>query len=66
MYLLVADGYWRTATFTDFLQSVSTIDGRAVSVGPFEGPEPGADPDAFIHEMREQMQIALVGLRSRV
>lgn len=66
VYLLVADGYWRTATLADFLQSVSTIDGRAVSVGPFESPEPGADPGAFIDQMREQMRISLAELRSRV
>ena len=64
VYLLVADGYWRTARLTDFLQSVSAIEGRAVLLGPFESPEPRTDPDAFIEEMREQMRIALAGLRS--
>ena len=64
VYLLVADGYWRTARLSDFLHFVSAIEGKSVVVGPFEGPEPGTDPDVFIEEMRERMRIALAGLRS--
>jgi 1-acyl-sn-glycerol-3-phosphate acyltransferase len=63
VYLLVTDGYWRSARLVDFIANVSTIDGRSVALGPFEGPEPGADPEAFISEMREHMVAALASLR---
>ena len=66
IHLLVADGYWRSARLTDFIESVSKIDGRAVTLGPFESPEPGADPEPFIAEMRVRMQAALNELRARV
>jgi 1-acyl-sn-glycerol-3-phosphate acyltransferase len=65
VYLMVADGYWRSARLTDFLSSISTVDGRAVVVGPFESPERGADMDRFIEDMRRRMQEALAGLRAR-
>jgi 1-acyl-sn-glycerol-3-phosphate acyltransferase len=63
VYLMVADGYWRIRRLKDLLDSVSTIDGRAVVVGPFESPDKSGDMDAFLDEMRRQMQLALAGLR---
>jgi 1-acyl-sn-glycerol-3-phosphate acyltransferase len=65
VYVLVADGYWRSARLVDFIKNVSTIDGRSVAVGPFDSPEPGADPEPFIAEMREHMVAALASLRER-
>jgi 1-acyl-sn-glycerol-3-phosphate acyltransferase len=64
VHLLVADGYWRSARLVDFIANVSRIHGRAVTLGPFEGPEPGTDPEAFITEMRERMVAGLAALRS--
>ena len=65
VYLLVTDGYWRSARLKDFLGSVGTIDGRAVLLGPFESPDKGGDMDAFVTEMRRQMRVGLAGLRGR-
>ena len=65
VYLLVADGYWKTARLVDFIANVKDIDGRAVALGPFDGPEPGADPEQFIVEMRARMVGALASLRAR-
>ncbi|MSR36388.1 MAG: 1-acyl-sn-glycerol-3-phosphate acyltransferase [Gemmatimonadetes bacterium] len=64
VYLLVVDGYWESARLVDFMENVSTIEGRAVALGPFDGPEPGADPERFIAEMRERMIRALASLRA--
>ena len=64
VYLLVADGFWQTARLTDFMKDVSSIDSRSAVVGPFVGPEPGADPGPFIAELRVRMVAALAGLRS--
>jgi 1-acyl-sn-glycerol-3-phosphate acyltransferase len=64
VYLLVADGYWRSARMVDFLENVSTVHGRTVALGPFEGPEPGDDPEPFIDEMRGRMIEALAALRA--
>jgi 1-acyl-sn-glycerol-3-phosphate acyltransferase len=63
VYILVADGYWRSARLVDFIAKVSHIDGRAIVLGPFVGPEPGADPERFIAEMRERMVEGLAALR---
>jgi 1-acyl-sn-glycerol-3-phosphate acyltransferase len=64
VYLLVADGYWRSARMVDFLENVSTVHGRTVALGPFEGPEPGVDPEPFIDEMRGRMVEALAAVRA--
>ena len=64
VYLLVADGYWQNARLVDFLDHIHHIDGRSAALGPFEGPEPGTDPDAFIADMRARMIDALAALRS--
>ncbi len=66
VYLMVTDGYWKSARLTDFMSNVATIDGRAVAVGRFQGPEPGSDPEPFIYEMRERMVTALAALRTGV
>ena len=64
VYLLVADGFWQAAKLPDFVRAVHTIDSRSAVVGPFQSPEPGADPSAFIAEMHTRMAAALTGLRS--
>jgi 1-acyl-sn-glycerol-3-phosphate acyltransferase len=64
VYLLVVDGYWKTAKLVDFLDHVSRIDGRAVALGPFQGPGPGEDPEPFIIDMRQRMIAALESLRA--
>ena len=64
VYVMVADGYWKNAKLVDFLEHISSIDGRSLAVGPFQGPDPGADPEPFITEMRAQMAGALRTLRA--
>ena len=64
VYLMVADGLWQTARLTDFMKKVSSIDSRSAVIGPFVGPDPGADAEPFIAEMRARMEAALVGLRA--
>jgi 1-acyl-sn-glycerol-3-phosphate acyltransferase len=64
VYVMVADGYWKTARLVDFLEQISSIDGHSLALGPFEGPEPGTDPEPFIAEMRARMVEALHTLRA--
>ena len=64
VYLLVADGFWQAAKLPDFVRTVDTIDSRSAVVGPFQSPDPVADPTAFIQEMHMRMAAALTGLRS--
>jgi 1-acyl-sn-glycerol-3-phosphate acyltransferase len=63
VYLFVVDGFWRSARLADFLSNVSTIDGSALVLGPFESPDRGADQEAFITDMRTRMQEGLATLR---
>lgn len=63
VYLLVADGYWKNAKLVDFLD-MQAIHGRALVLGPFEGPEPGADPERFVADMRQRMMDGLERLRA--
>jgi 1-acyl-sn-glycerol-3-phosphate acyltransferase len=64
VYVLVADGFWRTARLADFLESVSTVRGRCVVLGPYTSPEPGEPVDGFIDDMRARMEEGLRSLRS--
>jgi 1-acyl-sn-glycerol-3-phosphate acyltransferase len=64
VYILVADGFWQVARLPDFVRNVGTIDSRSAVFGPFQGPEPGADPEPFIAEMRARMEAGVAGLRA--
>lgn len=64
VYLLVADGFWQAARMHDFMEGVSSIDGRVTTVGPLEGPDPGQDPEGHIASWRRQMEEALERLRA--
>ena len=64
VFLMVADGFWRSASLADFARTVSGIEGRSVALGPFGGPDPEADPEPFIADMRARMETALASLRS--
>lgn len=63
VYVLVADGFWRAARLSDFLEHVSSVEGRVRMAGPFHSPEPGEAVDAFIAEMRERMVALLADVR---
>jgi 1-acyl-sn-glycerol-3-phosphate acyltransferase len=64
VWLLVADGTWRSARLADFLSRVGTIHARTCALGPFPSPPAGADVDAVIDDMRERMVEALAELRT--
>ena len=64
VYMLVADGLWKTAKLEDFLTSVSEIRGRVTRLGPFRSPEPGEPVEPFIDEMKECMEEGLASLRA--
>lgn len=70
VYLVVTDGFWKRARFTDFMSGMSGIDGAVRVLGPFSWPgSDGAGPgdiDAFAVAMRERMIEALAGIRSEV
>jgi 1-acyl-sn-glycerol-3-phosphate acyltransferase len=53
VYLMVNDGAWRVAKFTDLLHSVHLIDYESEILGPFEIPEDPAEIPAFIQWTRE-------------
>ncbi len=55
VYVVVADGLWRWTRFGDFFGNLSTMRTRVECRGPFGPPPPGADPRAFIGEMRGVM-----------
>jgi 1-acyl-sn-glycerol-3-phosphate acyltransferase len=63
VYLFVVDGFWQSAKLADFVANVSTIDGGALVLGPFQSPERGAEMEAFITDMRMRMQRGLAELR---
>lgn len=66
VWLLVADGTWRSARLADFLSHVSTIRGRVTALGPFPSPDDDEELDAFIDDMRARMVEALDSLRAPV
>jgi len=52
VYLMVNDGAWRVAHFTDLLYRVHLIDYESEILGPFELPEDPAELPAFIQWAR--------------
>ena len=63
VYVLVADGFWKAARLEDFLESVSSIDGRMTCLGPFPSPPPGEPIDDFVDTLRSAMEDGLARLR---
>ena len=55
VYVLVGDGFWKYAKFTDFLSGISKMNGEVEFVDMFEWNDPTADPKPFIAEIRERM-----------
>ena len=53
LYLVVSDGAWRVARFTDFLFRVHLIDYASEALGPYEIPEDPAEIPAFIDWARD-------------
>jgi 1-acyl-sn-glycerol-3-phosphate acyltransferase len=55
VYLVVSDGGWRVARFTDLLWRVHLIDYESEVMGPYEIPEARDEIPAFVHSLRERI-----------
>ncbi len=64
VYVFVVDGFWKAAKYKDFLHHVHEVRGRIEHAGVLEWSTPGADPDAFIDEVRSLMVERLRAMRS--
>lgn len=64
VYVFVADGFWEAAKIKDFLRGVASIEGKMAYLGTAAWTDPGADPTAFIEELRDRMIAGLSALRS--
>jgi 1-acyl-sn-glycerol-3-phosphate acyltransferase len=65
VYLVVADGMWRTRSLPGFMRSVSQTQIRSAQMGPFQSPATDGDLDGFIDEMQARMAAALTELRKQ-
>ena len=63
VYVVVADGLWKSARFKDLVRNLSSIHTRVECRGPFDSPPPDADLVPFIMEMREVMKGMLLEMR---
>lgn len=64
VHVFVADGFWRTAKLKDFLGGMAHVDGRMAYLGTVEWPDPEADTEPFIHDLRTMMIRGLRELRA--
>jgi 1-acyl-sn-glycerol-3-phosphate acyltransferase len=64
VYLMVNDGAWRVAHFTDLLYRVHLIDYESEILGPFELPEDPAELPAFIQWARDAIVERIVERRN--
>lgn len=55
VWIVTVDGWWQAARLTDFIDNVSSVEGRMGVAGPFSSPEPGEPVGAFIAEMEQRM-----------
>jgi 1-acyl-sn-glycerol-3-phosphate acyltransferase len=53
VYLVVSDGGWRVARFTDLLYRIHLIDYESEVLGPYEIPESRDEIPAFVRSLRE-------------
>lgn len=63
VYVLVGDGYWRTARMRDFVRGMSDVRGRLELAGVFDWPDPGQKSEAFIEQLRHSMVDRLAEMR---
>ncbi|MDX1492733.1 MAG: lysophospholipid acyltransferase family protein [Longimicrobiales bacterium] len=66
VYVFVADGFWKTARFKDFLKGMDDLDGRMAFLGCLDWPDPEAETEPFIEELRAMMTRGLEELRREV
>ena len=65
VYLVVADGMWRSRSVPGFMREVSRVIIRSTQLGPFQSPPAGGDVDAFIDDMQKRMAASLTELRKQ-
>lgn len=63
VYVLVGDGYWRTAKMRDFVRGMSDVRGKLELAGVFDWPDPSQKSDAFVEEIRDAMVDRLAEMR---
>jgi hypothetical protein len=59
VYLVMNDGVWRVARFTDLLFRVHLIDAYSEVMGPFEPPADPAEWPAFVKGLRARLAARL-------
>lgn len=64
VYLMVADGLWRSRTVADFARDIQGLEIRVKRLGPFPSPRNAAEIDGFIESMATKMKEALAELRA--
>jgi 1-acyl-sn-glycerol-3-phosphate acyltransferase len=64
VYLFVADGFWKTAKYKDFVRGTDRIEGKMEHVATLEWSDPAADSDPFVGEMHRLMTEHLRVMRS--
>jgi 1-acyl-sn-glycerol-3-phosphate acyltransferase len=63
VYVLVGDGYWKTAKMKDFVRGMSDVRGKLELAGVFDWPDPRQKSDPFIEELRRAMVDRLAAMR---
>jgi 1-acyl-sn-glycerol-3-phosphate acyltransferase len=63
VYLVLNDGVWRVARFSDLLFRVHLIDARSEVLGPFESPQDPATRPAFVRTLRDTLVARLAERR---
>jgi 1-acyl-sn-glycerol-3-phosphate acyltransferase len=64
VYVVVADGLWRSRSVREFLSDVPLLDVRMTHQGPFESPPPDEDLEGFMDEMESRMHASMAELRN--
>jgi len=64
VHVFVADGFWKTPAFKDFLLGMGRLEGSMSYLGRVDWTDPEADAGPFIEALREQMVQGLAELRA--
>jgi len=65
VYVLVGDGYWKTAKLKQWLRGMDHLRGKVEIAGVFEWTDPKQNSDAFIQELRQSMVHRLAEMRQK-
>jgi 1-acyl-sn-glycerol-3-phosphate acyltransferase len=64
VYIMVADGLWRSRSVSDFMRDISTAEIRVKTHGPIQSPASEDEVEAFIDRMEGLMKETLAELRA--